>query len=94
MPRDELAEVLWGDALPATWEKALRVLMTKLRAVLEECGIDGSSALTSAFGCYRLSLPDAWIDVDAAVEALERAEAELAVGDLVESRAQAAPRAP
>ena len=59
VPRDELAELLWGDALPATWEKALRVLMTKLRAVLEECGIDGSTALTSAFGCYRLSLPEA-----------------------------------
>src|SRR5262245_64128014 len=52
VPRDELAEVLWGDDLPATWEKALRVLMTKLRALLEECGIDGSSMLRSAFGCY------------------------------------------
>lgn len=59
VPRDELAELLWGDELPATWEKALRVLMTKLRALLEECGIDGSTALTSAFGCYRLVLsPD------------------------------------
>jgi SARP family transcriptional regulator, regulator of embCAB operon len=89
VPRDEIAELLWGDLLPATWEKALRVLMTKLRALLEECGIDGSTALTSAFGCYKLSLPGVWIDVDAAREALERAEAELAVGDLVEARAQA-----
>jgi YVTN family beta-propeller protein len=90
VPRDELAELLWDDALPATWEKALRVLMTKLRALLEECGIDGSTALTSAFGCYKLTLPaGAWIDVDAAVEAVERAEAELAVGDLGEARAQA-----
>lgn len=82
--------MLWRDDLPATWEKALRVLMTKLRALLEECGIDGSSALTSAFGCYKLALSaDAWIDVDAAVEALERAEAELAVGDVAEARSQA-----
>jgi branched-chain amino acid transport system substrate-binding protein len=64
--------------------------MTKLRALLEECGIDGSQALTSAFGCYKLSLPaGAWIDVDAAAEALERAEAELAVGDLREATLQA-----
>lgn len=64
--------------------------MTKLRAVLEECGIDGSTALTSAFGCYKLTLPaGSWIDVDAALEALERAEAELAVGDFVEAKAQA-----
>jgi YVTN family beta-propeller protein len=90
VPRDELAEVLWGDELPATWEKALRVLMTKLRAVLEECGIDGSTALTSAFGCYKLTLPaGAWIDVDAAVEGVECAEAALAVGDLAEARSQA-----
>jgi DNA-binding SARP family transcriptional activator/ABC-type branched-subunit amino acid transport system substrate-binding protein len=91
VPRDELADLLWGDELPATWVKALGVLMTKLRALLEECGIDGSTALTSAFGCYKLSLPaGSWIDVDAALEALERAEAELAVGDLIEAKAQAA----
>jgi DNA-binding SARP family transcriptional activator len=91
VPRDELADLLWEDELPATWVKALGVLMTKLRALLEECGIDGSTALTSAFGCYKLTLPPgSWIDVDAALEALERAEAELAVGDVVEARAQAA----
>jgi len=91
VPRDELADLLWEDELPATWVKALGVLMTKLRALLEECGIDGSTALTSAFGCYKLSLPPgSWIDVDAAREALERAEAELAVGDFGEAKAQAA----
>jgi DNA-binding SARP family transcriptional activator len=35
VPRDELAELLWGGQLPVAWEKALRVLMTKLRALLE-----------------------------------------------------------
>jgi YVTN family beta-propeller protein len=91
VPRDELAELLWGrDELPATWEKALRVLMTKLRALLEECGIDGSTALTSAFGCYKLKLPaGAWIDVDAAVDAVERAEAALVADDLDEANSQA-----
>jgi branched-chain amino acid transport system substrate-binding protein len=90
VPRDELAELLWDDELPATWEKALGVLMTKLRALLEECGIDGSTALTSAFGCYKLSLPaGSWIDVDAAVEALEQAEADLAAGDVARAKAQA-----
>ena len=90
VPRDELAELLWGEDLPATWEKALRVLMTKLRALLEECGLEGSSALRSAFGCYQLTLPaDAWIDVDAAASAVERAEAALAAEDLDEARAQA-----
>ena len=90
VPRAELADLLWDDDLPATWEKALRVLMTKLRVLLEECGIDGSKALVSAFGCYKLTLPTgAWIDVDAAAEALGRAEAELAVGDFREAAVQA-----
>src|SRR6187397_2473947 len=90
VPRDELAELLWGDDLPATWEKALRVLTTKLRALLEECGIDGSSTLRSAFGCYQLTLPgDAWIDVDAAATAVERGEAALVTQDLETARAQA-----
>ena len=91
VPRDELAELLWGEEeLPATWEKALRVLMTKLRTLLTECGIDGATALTSAFGCYQLKLPaGAWIDVHAAAVAVERAEAALAAGDLDEARAQA-----
>ena len=90
VPRDELAELLWGEDLPATWEKALRVLMTKLRALLNECGIDGASALTSAFGCYQLTLPEgAWIDVHAAANAVERAETALAAGDLDYARAQA-----
>jgi DNA-binding SARP family transcriptional activator len=90
VPRDELAELLWSEELPATWEKALRVLMTKLRALLEECGIDGSTALTSAFGCYKLTLPaGTWIDVNAAVDSVGRAEAALAAGDLAEAHAQA-----
>ena len=90
VPRDELAEVLWGEELPATWEKALGVLMAKLRPLLEECGIARSTGLTSASGRYKLTLPaDAWIDVPAAASAVERAEAALTAGDLEEARAQA-----
>jgi YVTN family beta-propeller protein len=89
VPRDELAEVLWGEAPPATWEKALAVLVSKLRALLEECGVEGQ-ALKSAFGCYQLVLPEgAWIDIAAATQHAERAEAALAAGDLAEAKASA-----
>jgi peptide/nickel transport system substrate-binding protein len=91
VPRDELAEALWGEALPATWEKALAVLVSKLRVLLEECGVDGQKALRSAFGCYQLVLPEgAWIDVAAASESVGKAEAALAAGDLAEARSSAA----
>jgi DNA-binding SARP family transcriptional activator len=90
VPRDELADALWGDAVPATWEKALTVLVSKLRALLAECGIDGTAALTSAFGCYRLDLPaGAWVDIAAAAEALREMEVALAIDDLDEAKAAA-----
>ena len=90
VPRGELAEALWGDEPPATWEKALSVLVSKLRALLTECGLDGARSLTSAFGCYQLTLPaGAWIDVDAADEAATAAERSLAAGELDQARANA-----
>lgn len=88
VPTDELAEALWGDKPPARWEKALSVLVSKLRALLNECGIDGAASLTSAFGCYQLTLPaGSWIDVAAANEAATEAEGGLARGDLDGARA-------
>src|SRR5262245_31308834 len=74
--RDEIAEVLWHGDPPATWDKALTVLASKVRGVLAGVGVDG--ALTAAFGCYRLELPPGtWIDVMAAEQATEDAEAAL-----------------
>ena len=88
--RDELAEALWGDAAPATWEKALSVLVSKIRALLGDCGIDGSRSLTSAFGCYKVTLPaDSWIDVVAADDAAAAAACALADGKLGEALANA-----
>ncbi len=82
VPRDELAEALWGEAPPATWEKALTVIVSKLRALLADGGA-GATALTSAFGCYRLDLPEgSWVDVIAAASAAHEAENALAAGDL------------
>jgi YVTN family beta-propeller protein len=83
VPRDELAEALWGEAPPASWDKALTVLVSKLRALLADHGIDGASALSGAFGCYRLDLPEGtWVDVLVAASAAQEAEDALAAGDL------------
>ena len=54
VPRDELADAIWGESPPATWEKALTVIASKLRGLVVEDGI----TLTNAFGCYRLDLPE------------------------------------
>jgi SARP family transcriptional regulator, regulator of embCAB operon len=89
VPREELADALWGEAPPPTADKALAVVVSKLRGLLGDLGVDGARALTAAFGCYRLELPEGtWVDVVAAAEAVEDAERALAADDL--GRAQAA----
>ncbi len=88
--RDDLAEAIWGETPPATWEKALGGIASKLRALLGECGLDGARALTSAFGCYRLELPEgSWVDLTAAAQGADAAEAALAAGDLDTAKAEA-----
>jgi DNA-binding SARP family transcriptional activator/streptogramin lyase len=90
VPRDELAEALWGDAPPATWDKALTVIASKLRGLLADVGAEGGSALTSAFGCYRLELPEGtWVDVIVAGDAAQEAEEALVAGDEDKAKAQA-----
>jgi DNA-binding SARP family transcriptional activator len=91
VPRNELADALWGDAPPATWEKALSVLVSKLRGLLAESGVDRASALTASFGCYQLDLPEGtWVDVLAAESAAEDAEGFLDRDELESATAAAA----
>jgi DNA-binding SARP family transcriptional activator len=64
--------------------------MSKLRNLLGARGLDGAHVLTSAFGCYRLELPEgSWVDVLAAADAAREAENALTVGDLEGARAGA-----
>jgi YVTN family beta-propeller protein len=91
VPRDELAEALWGEDPPATWDKALTVLVSKLRGLLADHGIDGSKALTGAFGCYRLDLPEgSWVDLVAAASAGQEAEDALQASDFEKAKTAAA----
>src|SRR5262245_18614526 len=87
VPHEELAAAIWGEAPPAAWKKALTVLVSKVRGLLAECGVDDEKALTSAFGCYRLELPvGTWVDVIAAGETVQEAEDALAAGELERAR--------
>jgi len=86
VPRDELADAIWGESPPATWEKALTVIASKLRGLVAEDGI----TLTNAFGCYRLDLPEGtWVDLFAAESGAQDAEEALAAGELDQARAAA-----
>ncbi|MDQ6727372.1 MAG: tetratricopeptide repeat protein [Actinomycetota bacterium] len=89
--RDELAEVLWGEELPRSWETSLRGLAFRLRGLLAAAGLEPTEALTSAFGCWQLDLPpDAVVDVEEGARELAAAEALLAGGRGADAQVPAA----
>ena len=78
VPRDVLADALWPDALPRSWETALSAIVSNLRTLLSRAGLPRSEAISHAFGCYQLRLPrETWIDLDAATQAIDEAQAAL-----------------
>jgi len=81
LSRDELADELWPERLPRSWETALRAIVSKVRAALAAGGAE-AGLIGNAFGCYQLCLPhDAWLDLEAALQALHEAETDMARGD-------------
>lgn len=77
--RYELKDALWPDGLLKAADSALNALLSKLRHVLGAELLVGRSEL-------RLVLPsDAWIDLEAAGEAIHRAESAVALGDWVQA---------
>ncbi len=79
--RDELAEVLWGEELPATWEPSLRGVVSRVRRRLEAAGLP-ADVITGARGCYEVHLPaGAVVDVEEAAAGVEAARRALAAGD-------------
>jgi len=72
--RGELIEAVWSTEAPAATEVALNALLSKLRSVLGEDVLPRRSSL-------RLDLEDAWVDVEAAAEAVHRAESAIALGE-------------
>ena len=74
IPRDKLAEALWREPDPAAVDARLNPLLSKLRRVFGADTVEGRSTL-------RLCLRDAWIDLEAATEAIHMAESSVAQQD-------------
>ena len=81
VPMEELADLLWADSPPASWETALRAVVSKLRTALARVGI--TDAVSAEGGCYQLRVAGAWVDLEEAERSLHRAEGACRVGDLV-----------
>jgi DNA-binding SARP family transcriptional activator len=74
VPRDELAEALWREPDPVAVDARLNPLLSKLRRVFGADSVDGWSTV-------RLCLPNPWVDLEAAAEAIHRAESSIAQQD-------------
>jgi predicted ATPase/DNA-binding SARP family transcriptional activator len=86
--RDVLAETLWPDDLPSTWDRTLAGVLSRLRRTLSL--FDGVS-ISNVSGSYRLDLPsEPEVDVAVAGSQCDAAERALAVGDAARAASSAA----
>ncbi|CAN5442436.1 hypothetical protein BH23ACT6_BH23ACT6_26580 [soil metagenome] len=79
--REELADNLWPERAPETWETALRVVVSRVRRFVAASGIGTPDTLYVQAGGYRLQLEDVEVDLEQAVAARALAESVLASGD-------------
>jgi len=76
--RDELVEAIWGDDLPSAPDAALAALVSRLRRIV------GPDSIPT-HGEIRLVLPpDTFVDLEAASEAIHRAESAIRREEWVE----------
>jgi len=86
--RDQIADELWPERLPRSWETALRAVISKVRTACGRAGLD-PSLIENAFGCYQLHLGHGTLDVDVAADALHTAESQLTHGEPLAAAANA-----
>src|SRR5438046_10216546 len=76
--QSELAELLWPDSLPPSWQVALSAVISKLRQKLSSLGLDRDRIIANAFRCYQFRPPvETWIDIEAAADAVHHGEGAL-----------------
>ena len=81
--RDELLGAIWPDDAPAQTDSGLDAILSKLRGTLKSAGFAPADAgVTVNSKTIALHLPgDAWIDLEAAANALDEAEGALRRND-------------
>jgi WD40 repeat protein/DNA-binding SARP family transcriptional activator len=76
--REELAASLWGEQRPATWEPALRGVVSRVRSFAVESGLGAADILHSDGGNYHLR-PRGGLEVDVEVAAAQVASSDEAL---------------
>lgn len=81
--RDELMHAIWASDAPAQTENGLDAILSKLRSLIRSAGLAPEVAsITVSSRIVALDLPsNAWVDLEAASNALDEAEGALRRGD-------------
>ncbi|HEX6236243.1 MAG TPA: AAA family ATPase [Acidimicrobiales bacterium] len=88
--REDLADVIWPEGPPATWDSALRTVISRVRRFLASALGSGDDPVLARQGRYYLRLPDGTtIDVEVAEDEVVAARRALSSGDLATARAAA-----
>jgi len=69
----QLIDAVWGSRTPPSVETALNALVSKLRAALRTLGVPRPHGIATD-GTYQFVVPSAWIDIEEARTAIDRAE--------------------
>jgi SARP family transcriptional regulator, regulator of embCAB operon len=73
----QLIGAVWGPRTPPSVETAINALVSKLRASLRKLGVPRPHGVESDAGTYQFGVPSAWIDIEEARTAIDRAEGAL-----------------
>jgi DNA-binding SARP family transcriptional activator len=80
----QLADALWDDQPPATWDTALRVVIGRIRAALGP--LTPQCDITTTSGGYKLVVHGSFtVDLDGALELVDTARTALAAGRAAEA---------
>src|SRR5690606_23779810 len=82
-------DLLWGEEIPTHWAGAVRGVLTKVRAALDDAGL-APECVTAEDGRVRLELPPSWtVDLSLAETAIAEARRHLGEGRTDEALDQA-----
>ena len=72
--KTDVIEAVWGARTPPSADTAINALVSKVRAALRSVGIPSPHGVETDVGTYQFVLPAAWIDIEYARTAIDRAE--------------------
>ncbi|HTI43478.1 MAG TPA: BTAD domain-containing putative transcriptional regulator [Vicinamibacterales bacterium] len=75
--KTEVIDAVWGTRTPPSADTTINAITSKLRAALRTLGIPAPHGVATEVGTYQLLVPNAWIDLEHARMAIDRAEGAL-----------------